>query len=100
MTWVDLFVKNLTRGRKKTTKFASHNKANYHLSAISQAEALKTTIQNPCTSIDNQLRQIHHADIVRNRAILKALAEAILLCGRQGIVMIVLLQVIQTRVHF
>ena len=63
----------------------SHNKANYHLSAVIQAESLQTAIHNPSGSIDNQLRQIRQADIVRNRAILKALAEAILLCGRQGI---------------
>ena len=84
-TLVNLFMQNLTHGPKKQTKFASQNKANYHLSAVVQAESLKTAIQNPSASIDNQLRQIRQADIIRNRAILQALAEAILLCGRQGI---------------
>lgn len=70
---------------KKTKKFASHNGAHYHQFAISQAESLKRVIQNPASSIDYRLRQIHTSDIEKNREILKSMAEAVLLCGRQGI---------------
>ena len=67
---------------KKTKKFASHN---YHQFAITQADSLKSVIQKPASSIDSQLRQIHAPDIAKNRGILKSMAEAVLLCGRQGI---------------
>ena len=70
---------------KKTKKFASHNGANYHQFAITQADSLKSVIQKPASSIDSQLRQIHASDIAKNRGILKSMAEAVLLCGRQGI---------------
>jgi hypothetical protein len=39
----------------------------------------------PTTSIDNRLKSIAQADIAKNRFIIKCMAEAILLCGKQCI---------------
>ena len=66
-------------------KFASHNGANYYQFAITQADSLKIIIQKPASSVDSQLRQIRASDIAKKRGILKSMAEAVLLCGRQGI---------------
>ena len=70
---------------KKTKKFATHSGRHYHQLAMTQAESLKTMIQKPMASIENQLREITASEIAKNRYILKSLADAILLCDRQGI---------------
>ncbi len=68
---------------RKTRKFAQHNERGYHKLALVRMEALKASITNPTTSIDNSLRNIAEADIAKNRYIIKCVAEAILFCGKQ-----------------
>ena len=70
---------------KKTGKFAAHNQTKYHEFALLKMEALKCSITQPATSIENRLRSIADADIVSNRYIITCMAEAILLCGKQCI---------------
>ena len=84
MILANLFVQNLTHGPKRQ-KFATHSGRHYHQLAMTQAESLKTVMQKPMASIENQLREITASEIVKNRYILKSLADAILLCGRQGL---------------
>ena len=70
---------------RKTRKFAQHNKRVYHKVALVRMEALKSSITQPTTSIENWLRNISEADIAKNRYIIKCMAEAILFCGKQCI---------------
>ena len=70
---------------KKSRKFAVHNHAKNHLFAVEQAENVKTIISKPGVSIDDRLQQTKQSDVLRNREILKSLADAILFCGRQGL---------------
>ncbi len=52
---------------------------------MTQAEALKTTHAAPQKAIDNQLKNIRTEEIAKNRTIIKYIASAIHLCGKQCI---------------
>ena len=68
---------------KKTNKFAAHNSKQYHQMALTQMDALKSSIAHPESSIENRLQRI--SEIAKNRYIIKCMAEAILFCERQNI---------------
>lgn len=70
---------------KKTRKFAEHNSNKYHKLALVRTEALKSSISQPRTSIDNRLKQISSSAIGKNRYVIKCLADTILMCGQQSI---------------
>jgi len=70
---------------KKSTKFFSHNSKQYHKLALTQAEALKSTYVAPERAIDNQLKKIRAEEIAKNRTVIKHIASAIHLCGKQCI---------------
>ena len=55
---------------KKSSKFKSHNSKKYHQFM-------------PETSIQSRLKHVYSSDVARNRQIIKSMADAILLCGRQ-----------------
>lgn len=68
---------------KKSRKFAEHNLNKYHKLALVRLEALKSSITQPTTSIENRVKNISAAQISKNRSIIKCMADAILLCGQQ-----------------
>ena len=39
----------------------------------------------PETSIQSRLKHVYSSDVARNRQIIKSMADAILLCGRQWV---------------
>ena len=67
---------------RKTKKFACHNSTQYHQLALSHADALKFSFIRPESSIANHLLQINESSVVTDRAIIKCMAEVILLCGK------------------
>jgi len=79
-----LLLRNVIIGQRKP-KFAKHNSTAYHKFAVLQAESLKSTYKKPELAVDNQLRGLTQQEVARNRGIIKAIAEAIHLCGSQGI---------------
>ena len=70
---------------KKTRKFAEHNSHEYHKLAVVRMEALKSSITQPETSIENRLKQVTETEIANNRYIIKSIADAVLFCGKQCI---------------
>ena len=64
-------------------KSKSHNSKKYHQFTLSQVDALKSTQSMPETSIQSRLKHVYSSDVARNRQIIKSMADAILLCGRQ-----------------
>ena len=80
---------------KKSRKFADHNHNQYHKFALVRMEALKSSINNPCSSVNNQLQKVTNAKITNNRYIIKCIAENYFVAGNAllcvGIGMIVLL---------
>ena len=70
---------------KKSRKFADHNHNQYHKFALVRMEALKSSINNPCSSVNNQLQKVTNAEITNNSYIIKCIAETVLFCGRQCI---------------
>ena len=46
-------------------------------------DALKSTQSMPEISIQSRLKHVYSSDVARNRQIIKSMADAILLCGRQ-----------------
>lgn len=70
---------------KKSRKFADHNSKKYHHLALARADALKSSIMDPASSIACRLKEINDSEIVKNRYIIKCMVDAILVCGRQCI---------------
>lgn len=70
---------------KKSEKFASHNTKHYHQLALTRVDALKSTMAETGRSIGSCLRQISSENIVRNRFVVKSIADTILVCGQQCI---------------
>ena len=80
-----LVCKKFDHWTKKSTKFASHNSKKYHQLAMTQVDALKTNMNKPGSSIEDHIRQTNKEEVLRNRYIIRSLAEAVLFCGRQCI---------------
>ena len=70
---------------RKSTKFSSHNSNKYHQLALCQMDGLKSAITKPGSSIDSRIKKISNEEIIKNRHIIKSLAEAVLFCGKQCI---------------
>ena len=70
---------------KKSKKFAAHNSKQYHQMALTQMNALKSTVTCPQFSIESRLQHISMRDIAKNRSIINCMTEAVLFCGRQNI---------------
>ena len=70
---------------RKTTKFASHNSKRYHQLAMTRLDALKSSMTTPGSSIEDRMKQISTEEILKNRFIMKSLADAVLVCGRQNL---------------
>ena len=67
---------------KKTMKFADHNSKQYHLTALTMMDGLKSSITHPESSIRSLVQRSSESDIARNRFVIKCIAEAIHLCGK------------------
>ena len=80
-----LVCKKFDHWTKKSTKFASHNSKKYHQLAMTQVDGLKTNMNKPGSSIEDRIRQTNKEEVLRNRYIIRSLAEAVLFCGRQCI---------------
>ena len=70
---------------KKSEKVKEHEQCLYHQSAMEPADQLRHTIEQPHISIAAQIDASKAANIQRNRAVLKSIARAVLLCCRQCI---------------
>ena len=52
---------------------------------MTQVDALKTNMNKPGSFIEDRIRQTNKEEVLRNRYIIRSLAEAVLFCGRQCI---------------
>ena len=68
---------------KKTKKFAFHNSREYHKLSLVRMEALESSMTRQHVSLSDRLKRIEASEIVANRYIIKCMADAILLCGKQ-----------------
>ena len=73
-----LFARKDNLGKFVCEKFAAHNSKQYYQMALTQMDALKSSIAHPESSIENRLQRTSETDIATNRYIIKCMAEAIL----------------------
>ena len=80
------FVNRPFRKWHHKSKCKTHQQAHYHQEAMQLADDFSMSVQKPeLTTVTALIDKTKVANIERNRIILKAVAEAILLCGRQCI---------------
>lgn len=73
------------RWTKSSTVLGEHERLNYHLTALTQAECFRKTAMLPEKSIEGYLSKEAAALVAENRKVLASLAECVAFCGRQGL---------------
>ena len=71
--------------QKKNEKCKDHQTARYHQELLQLADEFRARIEKPEEGVDALIDNRIAQNVVRNRKILKSLADAVLYCGRQCI---------------
>ncbi|KAK3737215.1 hypothetical protein QZH41_011272, partial [Actinostola sp. cb2023] len=80
-----LVTKPFKKWARYTTVIVEHAEKAYHRDAMSAAQAFKESIENPTSTVSCLFDKERDQHIRENREILKAIAKAVLYCGRQCI---------------
>ena len=70
---------------KTSMVLSDHEKLIYHSTALTQADAFRTTMKHPEEAIEGYLSRQAAENVAINRHIIGAMAECVEFCGRQGI---------------